>query len=179
MAGLVPAIHDFAAISTASRGWPGQARPDEMATAKPLVWLFYRQWGCRPGIHASSASAPTGMDCGPEAVLGHVSVTAMTDWIAYANYSEFWAPDVPKKRQDRDASAKLVQHRLRLPQVSGIKFFRKSTNDRPQQLSRPATLISLSQQGCERRGGAQFKQTRPLPAGRVQRSAQTFLHGFE
>jgi hypothetical protein len=27
MAGFMPAIHDFAAISTAGRGWPGQARP--------------------------------------------------------------------------------------------------------------------------------------------------------
>src|SRR3954454_11581375 len=27
LVGLVPAIHDFAAISTAGRGWPGQACP--------------------------------------------------------------------------------------------------------------------------------------------------------
>src|SRR5690348_2636111 len=106
--------------------------------------------------------ALTGMDCGPEAVLRHVSVTAMTDWIACADHPEFRTPDIPKKRQDRSASAKLIQHGPRLPQISGIESFRESAIDRCQQISRSATLIPAGQQACERRGGAQFKQTRRL-----------------
>src|SRR4051794_28639648 len=37
MAGLVSALHDFACFSTASRGWPGQAGHDTVATGAAIL----------------------------------------------------------------------------------------------------------------------------------------------
>jgi len=40
MAGLVPAIHDFAATSTDSRGWRAKPGHDTVATTAPHTALF-------------------------------------------------------------------------------------------------------------------------------------------
>jgi hypothetical protein len=50
MAGFVPAIHDFAGFSTASRGWPGQALPDaHICGTIEQYTLISMDYG-RPGV---------------------------------------------------------------------------------------------------------------------------------
>src|SRR5689334_10592222 len=60
---LVPAIHVLAAISTASRGWPGQARPRHNGNDRALCPIKLAPMGTRPAMTAREARPPVPVIC--------------------------------------------------------------------------------------------------------------------